>query len=106
MDYGKHVYQQNKNKKGSAKAKPIKQIEFRPSTDEGDLKTKIGHIEKFLLAGHKVKLSVKYKGREMSHQKIGLDKLTSIVNRVSKVGRSENRPVMEGRKHQIMLSPL
>jgi translation initiation factor IF-3 len=106
MDYGKHLYKQSKNKKGSAKAKPLKQIEIRPSTENGDLNTKVSQIKKFLIAGHKVKVSVKYKGRELSHIKIGVDKLNNLVSLLSNEGRVDGKPCMEGRKYQLTLSPL
>lgn len=106
MDYGKHLYKQSKNKKGSAKAKPLKQIEIRPCTEEGDLNTKTSQIKKFLMAGHKVKISVKYKGRELAHINIGVDKLNYLVDLLKEQGRVDGKPCMEGRKYQLTLSPL
>lgn len=104
MDYGKHLYSLNKKKKG-AKVKQIKQIEIRPNTEEADLTTKTNKIIKFLQSGHKVKIAVKYRGREMAHQDIALEKLNIISKNISSFGKPEGKPMLDGRKHQVIITP-
>lgn len=105
MDHGKFLYEQKKKQKNSSKTRQLKQIEVRPSTDIGDLNVKVNNIKKFLLLGHKVKVSIKYKGREMAHKDIGLKKLNEILSMIEGAGVSDGGISLEGRKHLVTIKP-
>jgi translation initiation factor IF-3 len=102
IDYGKFKYQQQK-KLSEAKKKQVtiqlKEIQFRPSIDEHDLNTKLKKAEKFLEDGDKVKLIMQFRGREMAHKDIGIEKFKSIVKAVEEMGATpESDPRMMGNR--------
>lgn len=108
LDSGKYKYDMSKKQKDMARkqresAVKVKEIKFRPSTDINDLKTKAKHAEKFLADGCKIKVSIKFKGREMSHKGIAYDKMFEFVDLIGNAQMSED-PKMNGRNMTCMLS--
>ena len=109
MDYGKYKYQVQK-KLAEAKKKQVvidvKEIKFRPNIEKHDLDTKVGHIEKFLEKGDKVKLLMQFRGREMAHKEIGLAKFDEIVKAIVEKGAVIESPAkMMGNRCIAMVAP-
>jgi translation initiation factor IF-3 len=108
MDYGKYKYQQSK-KQQEAKKKQIqiqlKEIKLRPKTDEHDLQFKIKHARRFIEEGNKAKVSVVFRGREITHMEIGQQVLDRFVAELEDICTIEVRPKMEGRSMFIIVSP-
>jgi translation initiation factor IF-3 len=99
MDYGKYLYQLNKKQHEAKKHQKnitVKEVKFRPNTDEHDYTFKKNHIIRFLQQGDKVKASVFFRGREIVHQNIGRALLDRLVEEVAEFGAVEARPKMEG----------
>lgn len=109
MNYGKFLYEKSKSfkeQKKKQKIVQIKEIKFRPSTDEGDYKVKLRNLKRFLEDGHKVKITLRFRGREMAHQYIGIDVLNRIKNDLQELAIVEIFPSrIEGRQMIMMLSP-
>ena len=108
MDYGKYKYQQAKKRdeaKKNQKQVQIKEIKFRPGTDEGDYQIKMRNINRFLADGDKVKVTLRFRGREMAHQQLGLAQLQKIEADVAEIGVVEQAPKMEGRQMGMLLGP-
>lgn len=110
MDYGKFKYMQSKREAEARKKQTIiqvKEIKVRPKTDEHDMNVKIRHIRRFLEEGDKVKVTVRFRGREMSYaSKSGFEMLQQIVSTVSDVSKVESPPRMEGRTMMAIVTPL
>lgn len=108
MDYGKFRYQESK-KKHDAKLKQkqvqIKEIKFRPNTDEGDYNIKLRNVINFLGEGDKVKVTLRFRGREMAHQEFGMRLLERVRTDLESVAVVEQFPKMEGRQMVMVLSP-
>ena len=108
MDYGKYRYQESK-KKHDAKLKQkqtqIKEIKFRPNTDEGDYNIKLRNLVSFLNDGDKVKITLRFRGREMAHQEFGVRLLERVRNDLEPYAVVEQFPRMEGRQMVMVLSP-
>lgn len=108
MDYGKWKYE-NKKKAQVAKKKQtvisIKEIQIRPRTDEHDLETKMRSARKFLLEGDKVKVNLRYQGREMAHKDLGAAVLNKVVEKLSDLAVTEVPPKMEGRQLFVVMAP-
>ena len=108
MDYGKFKYQQRK-KAHEAKKKQslvqVKEVKFRPKTDEHDLQFKLKHIERFLKEGQKTKVTVVFRGRELSHPEIGRRVLARVLEGVKEWGTEEMQPKFEGRMMVTVLAP-
>jgi translation initiation factor IF-3 len=108
MDYGKFKYQESK-KQHEAKLKQkqvqIKEIKFRPGTDEGDYQIKLRNLIKFLNEGDKTKITLRFRGREMAHQEIGMAQLKRVEADLVEYGVVEQYPKMEGRQLVMMLAP-
>ncbi len=108
MDYGKYLYQESK-KKHDAKLKQkqvqVKEIKFRPNTDEGDYNIKLRNIIGFLNDGDKVKITLRFRGREMAHQEFGVRLLDRIKEDLQAYGLIEQHPKLEGRQMVMVLSP-
>jgi len=108
MDYGKYLYQESK-KKHDAKLKQkqvqVKEIKFRPNTDEGDYNIKLRSIINFLNDGDKVKITLRFRGREMAHQEFGVRLLDRIKEDLQNYGLVEQYPKLEGRQMVMVLSP-
>ena len=108
MDYGKFKYEQSK-KRHEAKQKQkqiqVKEIKFRPGTDDGDYQVKLRNLIRFLTEGDKAKVTLRFRGREMAHQDIGLALLKRVESDLAEVGVVEQFPRLEGRQMVMMISP-
>ena len=108
MDYGKFRYQESK-KKHDAKLKQkqvqIKEIKFRPNTDDGDYNIKLKSLISFLNEGDKIKVTLRFRGREMAHQEFGMRLLERVKSDLEAVAMVEQFPKMEGRQMVMVLSP-
>lgn len=108
MDYGKFKYQESK-KAHEAKLKQkqvqVKEIKLRPATDENDYQIKLRNMFKFLEEGDKVKVTLRFRGREMAHQEFGMRQLERIKADVEAVGAVEQMPKMEGRQMIMVIGP-
>jgi translation initiation factor IF-3 len=108
MDYGKFKYEQSK-KRHEAKQKQkqiqVKEIKFRPGTDDGDYAVKLRNLIRFLNEGDKAKITLRFRGREMAHQEIGLALLKRVEADLAEVGVIEQFPRLEGRQMVMMISP-
>jgi len=109
MDYGKYKYEQSK-KANEAKKKQhviqIKEVKVRASTDQHDLEVKLKQVRKFLGEGNKVKLSLRFRGREMAYTNRGADQLKNIAEQVADLGKAEKMPNLEGRQMIMIIAPL
>lgn len=106
MDYGKYKYQQHKRAQESKKHQKvihIKEIKLRPKTEEHDFQFKKEHVRKFLLGGNKVKITVVFRGREMTHFEIGEELLNRMAKEVEEEGAIEQAPKKEGRNMTLLL---
>lgn len=101
MDYGKFQFEQNKKlavAKKKQKQIQVKEIKFRPGTDEGDYQVKLRSLNKFLNDGDKTKITVRFRGRELAHREIGMDLLKRIEKDLEELAIVEQFPKMEGRQ--------
>lgn len=105
MDYGKFVFQQNKNKKTQKKAPKLKEIKLRPVTDEGDFQVKLRNLIAFLEKGDKVKVTLKFRGREIAHQELAQKVFDRIIEAVTPIAHIDQAPKLEGRQVIMSLSP-
>ena len=108
MDYGKFRFEQGKREKEAKKNQhvvEIKEIRMSPGIDVGDFNTKLKNAQKFLADGNRVKVSVRFRGREMAHTEIGRDLLTRFAEQCAEVSTMEKSAKMEGRNMSIFLAP-
>lgn len=108
MDYGKYKYEQSKKRHEQKKHQVvvvIKEIKMRPSTDEHDFQTKLRHVKRFLEEGNKVKISLRFRGREMAHMDLGMDRMRRIEEEVKEIGIVEATPKLEGKQLFMMIAP-
>jgi translation initiation factor IF-3 len=108
MDYGKHVFESKKQKaaqRKKAKRTQIKEMKFRPGTEEGDYQVKLRNLVRFLENGDKAKVTLRYRGREMAHQEIGMELLKRVEVDLSELGTVEQFPKMEGRQLIMVIAP-
>jgi len=108
LDYGKYRYEQTKKEREARKHQKqaeLKEVRLKPKTDDHDLEIKARQARKFLLAGDKVKFTVRFRGREMAHPDIGREMLEQIAEQLRDVATIEQRPLMEGRALSLMLAP-
>ncbi len=109
MDYGKFQYEQRRKERKSKRNQikvTVKEIQLRPKTDEYHLQFDIKRAQKWLLEGKKVKFRVRFRGREITHQYIGRDRLGKIEEALKDVGTVEQRPNIEGRDMLMILAPI
>jgi translation initiation factor IF-3 len=108
MDYGKFKYQESK-KRHEAKLKQkqiqVKEVKFRPGTDEGDYQIKLRNLIRFLEEGDKAKITLRFRGREMAHQEFGVKLLERVRTDLDPYGVVEQMPRLEGRQMVMVLSP-
>jgi len=108
MDFGKFLFEQNK-KAHAAKRKQkqiqIKEVKFRPGTEEGDYQVKLRNLTRFLQEGDKAKITLRFRGRELAHQEIGRQLLDRVQQDLAQVGQVEQNPMMEGRQMVMMIGP-
>jgi translation initiation factor IF-3 len=108
MDFGKYKYETQKREAEARKKQKIieiKEIKFRPGTDKHDYDVKMRSVMKFLEEGDKVKITLRFRGREMAHQELGLDLLNRVAEDVKDVAKIENMPKLEGRQMVMMIAP-
>ena len=108
MNYGKFKFEQSKREKEAKKNQhvvEIKEIRMSPGIDVGDFNTKLKNAQKFLADGNRVKVSVRFRGREMAHTEIGRDLLTKFAEQCAEVATMDKAPKMEGRSMTMFLSP-
>ena len=108
LDYGKFRYEQTKKEREARKHQKqaeLKEVRLKPKTDDHDLEIKAKQARKFLLAGDKVKFTVRFRGREMAHPDIGREMLEQIAEELRDVATVEQRPLMEGRALSLLLAP-
>ncbi|MBN8291598.1 translation initiation factor IF-3 [Rhodobacter sp. NTK016B] len=108
MDFGKFKYEQQKREAEARKKQKtieIKEIKFRPNTDTHDYDVKMRSVQKFLGEGDKVKVTLRFKGREMAHQQLGMELLNRVASDVEEIGKIENMPKLEGRQMVMMIAP-
>ena len=109
MDFGKYKYEQQKREaeaRRKQKTIEVKEVKFRPNTDKHDYDVKMRNVFKFLENGDKVKVTLRFRGREMAHQNLGRQLLERVAEDVRDIGRIENMPKLEGRQMIMMIGPL
>ncbi len=109
MDFGKFKYEQQKREseaKKKQKVIEVKEVKFRPNTDQHDYDVKMRNVVRFLESGDKVKVTLRFRGREMAHQNLGRDLLQRVAEDVKEIGKVENMPKMEGRQMIMMIGPV
>ena len=108
MDYGKYAFEQNKKKHAAKKKQKqvhVKEIKFRPSTEENDYQVKLQNLIKFLTNGDKVKVTLRFRGREMAHQEYGSRMLERVQGDLDDYGVVEQLPKLEGRQMVMIYAP-
>ena len=108
MDYGKFLFEKNKQRqvaKKKQKQVQIKEVKFRPGTEEGDYQVKLRNLVRFLNEGDKAKITLRFRGREMAHQELGLKLLNRVEQDLVELGTVEQRPRMEGRQMVMVIAP-
>ncbi|WP_281245988.1 translation initiation factor IF-3 [Oceanisphaera psychrotolerans] len=108
MDYGKFLYEKSKatkEQKKKQKQVQVKEIKFRPGTDDGDYQVKLRNLVRFLEEGNKAKVTLRFRGREMAHQELGFDLLNRIKTDLDELAVVEAFPKLEGRQAVMVLAP-
>jgi len=108
MDYGKHIFEAKKQQAVQRKKQKqiqIKEMKFRPGTDEADYQIKLRNVRRFLENGDKAKVTLRYRGREMAHQELGMEMLKRIEQDLEDMGAVEQFPKMEGRQLTMVIAP-
>ena len=108
MDHGKHIFDSKKQKSASRKKQKrilIKEIKFRPVTEENDYQIKVNKIKNFLEEGNKAKVTLRFRGREMAHQNIGMNLLKRVEEDLESIANVEQFPTLEGRQLVMMMGP-
>ena len=108
MDYGKHVFDIKKKvalQKKKQKQTQVKEMKFRPGTDEGDYQIKLRNLTRFLENGDKTKITLRFRGREMAHQQLGMDMMKRVEADLEELAQVEQFPKMEGRQMIMVLAP-
>ncbi len=109
MDFGKHVFELKKQKAANKKKQKvihIKEMKFRPGTEEGDYQVKLRNLIRFLEDGDRAKVSLRFRGREMAHQELGAEMMMRIKEDLLEYGTVDQDPKMEGRQLTMVLAPL
>ena len=109
IDYGKYKYQAQKRANEAKKKQKnidVKEIKFRPGTEEGDYQVKLRNLIRFLTDGDKAKVSLRFRGRELAHQHLGQELIERIKDDLSDYGTVEQEPKMEGRQIVMVLAPV
>ncbi|AFM33752.1 translation initiation factor IF-3 [Stutzerimonas stutzeri] len=108
MDYGKHLFEKKKQvaaAKKNQKQIQVKEVKFRPGTEEGDYQVKLRNLVRFLSDGDRAKVSLRFRGREMAHQELGMELLKRVENDLAEYGSVEQHPKMEGRQLIMVIAP-
>jgi translation initiation factor IF-3 len=109
MDFGKFKYETQKKEAEARKKQKIieiKEVKFRPNTDTHDYEVKMRNVYKFLENGDKVKITMRFRGREMAHQELGRELLLRVADDTKEMGKVENMPKIEGRQMIMLIGPL
>ena len=109
MDFGKFKYETQKRESEARKKQKtieVKEVKFRPNTDTHDYDVKMRNVFRFLEAGDKVKVTLRFRGREMAHQNLGRDLLNRVADDTKDIGKVENMPRVEGRQMVMMIGPV
>jgi len=109
MELGKKLYEEKKQKAAAKKKQvqtQVKEIKFRPGTEDGDYQVKLRNLTKFLEHGDKAKITLRFRGREMAHQELGMKLLKRVEEDLSEIANVELRPKMEGRQLTMVLAPI
>ena len=109
MDYGKYKYEAQKKAAAARKKQKtidVKEVKFRPGISSADYDVKLRNIRRFLGEGDKVKITLRFRGREMAHQNLGRELLERVAEDVKEIGKVENMPKMEGRQMVMMIGPV
>ena len=108
MDYGKFLFEEGKQKalaKKKQKQIQVKEVKFRPGTEEGDYQVKLRNLVRFLENGDRGKITIRFRGREMAHQEIGMQLMQRIETDIEELAQVEMRPKMEGRQMTMVVAP-
>jgi len=108
MDYGKHLFEKKKQvaaAKKNQKQIQVKEVKFRPGTEEGDYQVKLRNLVRFLSDGDRAKVSLRFRGREMAHQELGMELLKRVETDLAEYGSVEQHPKMEGRQLIMVIAP-
>ena len=108
MDYGKFLFEENKKRHAAKKKQKqihIKEVKFRPGTEEGDYQVKLRNLTRFLNNGDKTKITLRFRGREMAHQNLGMKLLKRVEQDLEDLATVEQFPKMEGRQMVMVMSP-
>ncbi len=108
LDYGKQLFEAKKDKAASKKKQRrmhVKEMKFRPGTEEGDYQVKLRNLTRFLNDGDKAKVTLRFRGRELAHQELGMELLKRIEEDLAEIGTVEVHPKMEGRQLTMVLAP-
>ena len=108
MDFGKYLFEQKKKvhtSKGKQKQTHVKEVKFRPGTEAGDYEVKLRNLIRFLTQGDKTKVTLRFRGREMAHQELGVELLKRVEVDLAEYGTVEQFPKMEGRQLVMVLAP-
>ena len=107
-DYGKFVFEQNKKAQSARKKQKlihVKEVKFRPGTEEGDYQVKLRNLVRFLTHGDKAKVTLRFRGREMAHQELGAQLLERVRKDLEEYGTVEQHPQLEGRQMVMVIAP-
>lgn len=108
MDYGKYLFEESKKRHAARKKQKqiqVKEVKFRPGTDEGDYQVKLKNLMRFLSSGDKAKVTLRFRGREMVHQRLGLKLLQRVEKDLEEYAMVEQYPKLEGRQMVMVLAP-
>ena len=108
MDYGKKLFDQKKQlaaQRKKQKQTQVKEMKFRPGTEEGDYQVKLRNLVRFLEAGDKAKITLRFRGREMAHQELGMEMMKRIEEDLDELAQVEQYPKMEGRQLTMVMAP-
>ncbi len=108
MDYGKYIFEESKKRHAARKKQKqiqVKEVKFRPGTDEGDYQVKLKNLIRFLSSGDKAKVTLRFRGREMVHQRLGLKLLQRVEKDLEEYAMVEQYPKLEGRQMVMVLAP-
>jgi len=108
MDYGKKVFEEKKAKAAAKKKQKqiqVKEVKFRPGTEEGDYQVKLRNLIRFLEQGDKGKVTIRFRGREMAHQEIGMQLMQRVEADIDELAQVEQRPKMERRQMTMVVAP-
>ena len=108
MDYGKYLFELNKKQQTARKKQKqiqVKEVKFRPTTDEGDYQIKLRNLTRFLTEGDKAKVTLRFRGRELLHQELGADILERIKKDLEELGQIEQFPRLEGKQMVMIIGP-